>query len=868
MKLKVRLERNQQDHGQNSSYKEVKVLLTVVVGILIVLIGGSVFLNGRGDDKVRDAAIEEAFLHSKSRMLRDYDPILIDAVELQDITEVHRGRSSVHFKVEIAMPDLEDVYDYYFEEMIRQEVWAEEDTSGILQEIYRQAVQTSQKTVYPLGEELLLSKEERGYRVQNPEIFRMILPENPTKVIAEDFDRIMDVMNQPMEPEWGKGGDMVFDEVIGNLLDQRFFNQITFGWNRNREGTRYELTATVNEISEIPNFTNFENFRAHREEIKDRETLVSTIEGVLKEKIQRERIIRILEIREYKRPEDEQWGYGLFSRGGSTSYFRQSMGNIQNFFQMNYLSLHHLENFYRTTFPRDKEPWPKPLYTADYDGQQILARIIDGDARRKLMLEGETLWYRIYDSKSLELIEEIRIHDAVSREDVTTGEMRSSYWNEIRSRKGYDLIIFGEGRKHMFRVERSRDGLRKIELSRDYGDFSREEFYELKGRLYHIGQHGPGKDGEIQELQIVDVKKDEVVYNRSMRSMQEGYDQLSSNIFAIEKENLLLIHYGGKQDLLAEKFGEQNLQIYQGSDEGLTVHPLTEEIQQGGLINHYQIMDENRIFIESYQNTQWIIDLREKSLIAVNHSISGEAFLEAFKEEQVRDAAEGNSEMRDYVFEIYEDPRYRFTPLGEDLFFVEGFFYSGGGVLVFQREIWEVGESVSPKIRFSIKSDEGTLAYAYPDGVMILNDQEQLMVIEPDLERLKSTSLEGELSFKELTDHPAFHLLDRYREPEALRMESSYPMYGNQHFLNPNNQYRYDRETGNLFFIPAGGRESSYTLVLLRDSEIQPLLPLWDYQELSIDREFQILYYRDHNGTKVYDVEAFVEGLIQITKKQ
>ncbi len=70
MKLKDRSEKTPQDHGQSSSYKEVKVLLAVIVGILILLIGGSVFLNGRGEDKVREAAIEEAFLHSKSRMLR------------------------------------------------------------------------------------------------------------------------------------------------------------------------------------------------------------------------------------------------------------------------------------------------------------------------------------------------------------------------------------------------------------------------------------------------------------------------------------------------------------------------------------------------------------------------------------------------------------------------------------------------------------------------------------------------------------------------------------------------------------------------------------------------------------------------------
>ena len=858
-------EPNRKTIEQSPSHKEVKILLAVVAGILILLVGGSAFLNAQGSDGAREEAIEEALLNSKSKMLREYDPILVNAVKIHDYKETHQGREYSHIAVEITVPNLQDVYDYYFEEMIRQEVWDKEDTRESLQEIYRQAVEKAQKAVYPLEEELLLSEEERDYRVHNPEIFMMILPENLTEIIAEDFDRVMEIMNQPLEPEWERGTDMVFDEVMENLLEQEFFNEITFSWNRSREGTRYDLTATINEVSEIPHIGDFENFRPYREEIKDRESLVIIIERVLKEQVPMERNIRTLEIQEQSVSEDGEWGYKLSSRGGSSSYFRQTMANVQDFFQMSYLSFQNLETFYHTTFPRDKEPWPSPLHTADYEDQQVLTRMVVEGERRKLMLEGDALWYRVYDSKNLEVVEEILIDDEVSREDVMSEDLRPHYWNEIRSQKGYDLIVYGEGRKHMYRVERDREGLVKSKLTGDYGDFSREEYYELGGRLYHIGQHGPGKEQEMRELQIVDVEEDEVIYDRRQGDLNDGNNYLSGNIFANEKENLLLIHYRGNQELLGDTFGEENLKIYQGTEEGLKVHPLTEEIQKTGLIRHYQIMDESRVFIENYQNGQWVIDLREKSVIPVNQSVSAEAFLNAYKEEQVREAEE-NSEMLDYVFDIYEEPQYRFTFLGEDLFFVEGYFHSGGGSLVFQREIWEVTDRVSTKIKFTIEADEGTLQYAYQDGVMILTDEHRLMVIEPDREVLKNSSFEGDLSFKDLAGHRAFHLRDRYREPEKLRQESSYPIYGNQHFLNPFNQYRYDRETGNLFYISRGGGEDAYTHILLRDPEIEPLIPLWDYQELSIDQTFQTLYYRDHNGTRIYDVEAFVKSLIQVSQ--
>ncbi len=864
MKSKDRSEKKQENHGQDSSYKEVKVLLAVIVGVLILLIGGSVFLNNSGDDKARDAAIEEAFLHSKSRMLRDYDPLLVNALELRDITEVHQGRRSTHFQVDIAMPNLEDVYDYYFEEMIRREVWAETDIRGSLQEIYREAVEKAEKTVYPLDEELLLSEEQRDYQVRNPEIFMMILPENPTEMIAEDFDRVTEIMSKPLEPEWGKGTDVVFDEVMENLLDQGLFNEITFGWNRDPERTRYALTVTVNEIREIQHIASLENFRPHREEITDRTSLVSIIEKVIKEKTQTERDIRSLEIRELKPSEDEEWGYQLSIRGGSTSYFRQTMANVQSFFQMSYLSFQHLENYYQTTFPRDKEPWPSPLHTADYEEQQIAARTIDEDERRKLILEGDALWYRIYDSKSLEVIEEILIDDEVSREDIMTEDLRPNYWNEIRSRNGYDLVVYGEDREHIYRVERDGEGLRKRKLTGDYGDFSRDEYYELGGRLYHIGQHGPGRDQEIRELQIVDVEKDEVIYDRRIRDLKDENDYLTGNIFVNEKENLLLIHYRGNQELLAKTFGEGNLKIYQGTGEGLKVHPLTKEIQTAGLIRHYQLIGENRIFIVNYENEHWIIDFREKSMVPVKQSVSADDFLQDYKEAQ----AQENPDMKDYFFDIYEEPLYRFASLGENLFFVEGYFHSGWGTLIFQREIWEVTDFVSPKIKFSSDIEEETLQYAYQDRVMILADEDQLMVIEPDWAALKNSSLEEDLSFKDLASHPAFHQLDRYRESEALREESNYPVYGNQHLLNPLNQYRYDRETGNLFYSNLGGRDNAYTRILLRDPEMKPLIPLWDYQELRIDQEFQTLYYRDHNGTRIYDVEDFVEGLIQVTKDQ
>ena len=857
--------REPQPDKKSASYNEAKVLLVLIAAVLIVVIGGTVFLNAGGDNGAREEAIHEAFLHSKSRMLRQEDSLLADAVELHAMKEVHRGRETIHYKVEISMPDLQQVYDTYFEEMIRQKVWTEEDISESLQRIYLQAVERAEKAVYPLEEELLLSKEDRRYRVRNPEIFQMILPENPTEGLAGDFVRVMEVMNQPLELKPEGAVEPIWNEVITNLLAQDFFNQVTFGWNR--EGTQYHLTAIVNEITELSQVGSIEAFRPYRRKITDHPSLVETIEQVLKEKISAERTIRTLELRALKRPGEKDWGYRLVTRGGSGTYLRNMMEGAQNFFQRNYLSFHLLENLYRTAYPTDEEPWPKPLFTGDYQEPQVMARITTGEERRKLILEGKELWYRIYDSKTLKVLEEILIEEEVNREDVLTEEGMPNWWNEIRSQKDYDLIFYGDGRKHSYRVKRTAEGLGKSRLSRAYGDFSREEFYELQGRLYHIGHSGLGKDQTVKELQITDAEKGEIVYSRDQEALKDGYDYLNGTYFVNEQENLILIHYRGREDLLAKKL-DQNLQFFYGTDHGLNVHPgLSEEIQQAGRIKNYQIVDQNRVFIENYQEDQWVVDFRKKTLIPVPPSEFDAAYRQAFLQEQFQDLAEEHPEMLGDMLDMYGGHHYRFTPLGEDLFFVEGFFPGDGGAMIFQREIWEVNDKVSVKVSLRIESDEGTLQYAYQDGMLIWSRENQLTVLEPDRSRLKNIAAKEELSLKDLDSHPAFSVLDSYRVPEELRKKTDLYLYGNYQFFTPNLRYRYDRERGNLYYSREGIADQSYTTVLMRE-EMEQLLPLWDYQELRLDSDFKTLYYRDHNGARIYDVNAFLKSLEKVSNDQ
>jgi hypothetical protein len=50
--------------------------------------------------------------------------------------------------------------------------------------------------------------------------------------------------------------------------------------------------------------------------------------------------------------------------------------------------------------------------------------------------------------------------------------------------------------------------------------------------------------------------------------------------------------------------------------------------------------------------------------------------------------------------------------------------------------------------------------------------------------------------------------------------------------------------------------------------EMEPLLPLWDYQELRLDSDFKTLYYRDHNGARIYDVNAFLKSLKKVSNDQ
>ncbi len=859
---------NNDMNGGSPSHKEVKVLLAVVAGILTILIGGSFFLNRSDGDAGQKESIEDALLKTKSQMLREYDPLLVNAVELHHFEEIYQSRGYTHIDVEIALPNLQDVYDYYFEQMIKQEVWTAEDPERHLQEIYRKAVDQAKRTVYPLEKALHLTKDEGRWQVHNPEIFYLVLPHNPTEEIAEDFKRVLSHMTEPMELEIKGEDNPFFDQIFGELLEENFFHQITFGWNRDRAGRNYRLTATVNEVTEMQNLGSFEAFRPHRREISDQESLVEVIEKVVKEKAEVERNIRTFEIREHEQPRSDQWGYRLVSRGGSVAYFRQMMEAAQSFFQEEAFSLDHLANLYLTTYPREEDPWPSPLNRTDYHEQQVMARSVQGNERRKLMVEGGQLLYRIYDSGTLEVKDEIVIEEEIQREKVITEDLEPKHWNEIRRQEDYDLIFYGEGQKYIYRVEEQGEGLRKTELSGDYGNFSQQQIYYLNDRPYHIGHRGLGRDQELKEIQIIDMTTEQIFLEHNDEDLMDENYYISTSLLVNEEENVLLINYRGPEDSVKKMIGDDNLRFYQGTDEGMEVEErLTEALRELGVIKTFEIMDEWRIFIENFQQQQWVLDLREKSVTALNPPVTDPAFLEGLLEEERQREQEENPDFSEHPYEIYGEHQYRFTPMGEDMFFVEGYFHSTWGASVFQREIWEVHRGVSRKLGMTTDPQEGTLQYAYEDEVLILTSENRLMVFEPNWEGLKSASLGEPVNFSDLGEHPGFTLVDSYQKPDELMENPNFYIFGPQLSFRGYHHFRYHRETGNLFYSSDRGSDR-YTRVLLRDKEKQPLMPLWDYQELSIDPDFTTLYYRDHESTKVYDVAAFVKSLQQVSAQQ
>jgi len=870
---------NSKTTEESASHKEVKILLALVAGILTLLIGGSVFLNFQDHDDLRLAAMEEALLNNKSRMLREYDPLLVNAVKIHDYEETHQSRDYHHMAVTMAVPNLQEVYDYYFDEMITQKVWVKEDPQSSLQNIYRQAVEQAEMSVYPLEEDLLLKEEEGGWRIRNPEVLDLVLPHNPTEEIAKDFQNVLAEMGSSLDfPEDGR--DPVLEEVMAILIEENFFNEISFDWHRDPEGKNYRITANFHEIKKIQEVGGVKDFRHRREEIVDRQSLVDIVLEEVKEKTRNERDLRTFEIREYDQPSDNDWGYRLISRGGHIQYYRQLMEDLATFPHIARVNFQQLENYYKSTHVTVEDPWPKALTTVDYENRIVVARYNEGEDRRKLILEGGELWYRVYDSKSLKIIEEIMIYEDVQQEDVLNEDLSPYYSNEIKRRNGYDLVIYGIDGEYKYRVDQEPE-LTATKLTLEVGNFLREEFFYLADRLYHMGEREMGNSQEQKAIQLTDVENEQALIAKSYDELSDYDSMIQSKYFVSEAHDALIVYYQGSEELVEEKLQGNSLQIYQGTEAGLELNDrLTEAFRDIGVIRNLEVMDQNRIFLVNHQNEQWILDLEKNIKISAEQGLYEQEVIDGETGETEKDAEteeEPEQDSEEWVYGEFEEYHYRFTPLSDNLFFAELFIHSSSDGEILRQEIWNVDEKVTRRMIISENESGYALTYSLEDQVFVaMKDNQELLVLEADTNALENLSGVGSnIKIKELMEHEAFTLLDRYQDVNEGLENGQLMIYGQHYFFSPNhkfysthtnnfyNPYRYDRSTGHLFYFIRGG--DPYMRVLHRKSS--PLLPLWDYDELKVDRDFDTLYYEDHEGARIYDLKAFLESLKTASKE-
>lgn len=853
---------------ERTSHKEVKILLAVVAGVLVFLIGGSAFVNLQNNGDARLQAMEEALLNNKSRMLRDYDPILVNAVEVHGYEVVHQGREYDHIAVEMAVPNLVEVYDDYFDQMIRQEVWLKEDSRRSLQDIYRRAVEQGGRSIYPLKEEVRLKEENGQWQVKNPEVLSMVLPHNPTEEIAEAFDRVLEEMEKSSDFK-EHGNDPVLQGVMTGLLEEGFFNEVSFDWHRGQGQWDYRITAKFNEIMKMQEVGSLDDFRHRREEIVDHESLVQVITEEVRKKTANERDLKVFEIREVHQPNKEGWGYRLISRGGGIQYYRRLIEDVETFPHVVQMNFSYLENYYKTVQVIDGDPWPEALKTFDYEKHQVLARDNTGPDRRKLILEEGEIWYRIYDRAKGTVTEEVLITGDIQREAVLDQWGSPYSRNEISRREGYDVVSYGENGEHIYQVVwKPEPEATKIIFSA--GNFHREEIFYLSHRPYHMGERGAGRDGMQKEIQLTDIKKEQVLVEKSYEQLSNGNAMLHSNYYVSEAHDILIVYYHGPKELVEEIFPRGSLNIYRGTEKGLEEETTLEEASRRvGGIQNFVVMDRDRVFLVNHEKEQWVLNLEEKTIFSVAPGPFEKAALE--KEDLPREEASEEG-AQEWLMDEFEDHHYRFTPLGEDLFYVELFIHSSGGGEEFRREIWTVTDRVTRNMVFSREDQGHTLSYNRKDDTFIaMKGYQEFLVFQGDPEILGSlTGDNPKLKIEDLLNHDAFTLLDRYERVNEGKKPGELMIYGQHYFFSSRdkfylpenhqgyNPFRYDRDTGNLFFNVRGG--DPYMRVLQRAEE-STVLPLWDYQELSFDENFTTLYYRDHEGAKIYELIPFLDTL-------
>jgi len=846
------------------SNREVKWFLGVVIVLLIAAVIGSIYISRTGEAAAKNEAIENAFEEAKRDMAEEYDAVLVEHIEIQELIEVTGQRDEATYEVILSWPRLSDIYDHLYEEVIQQEVWEADSIEDAVNQIYVEALNSAGRENMVLPVEIRLAKQDRGtWQAENPEGFFFVIPRNPTTYIIEDMERMTELMGFTVDTDELPQGSLE-KKVVETLNEKGLYQDFDFHYSKGSEGNIYRLNMRVNGFyteEDINTLTMEKTYREHRGEIHSQEELMSIVLDKMEDRATRNTTVHSLELMEYERPTDDHFGYELRYRSGYAVDLIYDFVDTGGNFEVSGLELESLKRYYLSQQIDNIMDRIEPRWMKEFSDINPLNVKVYDDEIALLSSGNQELIFQTYDFETGTLIDETVLAEEYPMILFSELEEFSDY--EIDKHENYYVVTDKSVMEEIWVVEQGQDELIvhppvSYETDPEFAD------YNLEVLLYNEMVHTviTHEEDRLQQNFTVTVEN----HTENTREEVVFFEGKSGDHFLSRKHGVMLV-YSEINTVEEEETPEAFIGIYDFEEETvIDLEQIPEELREVR-IDQVEPIDEDRLLIVTEDRDLWELHLEERS----------------FHKSDLM-------EMVGLTYDLDQLGQYggtreafRFYPMKQGYYFLEILGLSPRGILRERSLILKDDDEalLQPVLDLSHRKDQGSIVLTYlkkNDLLMMVEEtygeeqrETEISLMEISYEALDNIEKWIESSsIEDLISESYVEELGTYVEIRDAKEMSFFPLdmqgYSPESLGASKGSVYFNRETQDLLIENSTFGQFSrrnYVRHFNFANNIGDTLPLWNYDDLYMNQENYSIYYRDERGMLVFDLEEFIAALIQ-----
>jgi hypothetical protein len=836
--------------------RDVKWFIGVVLLLVIAAgVAGSVYISRTGEAAAKNEAIVMAFEEAKQDMAESYDPILAEYIELQEVIESDNRRNEIAYEMILSWPRMSEVYHRMYEEAVRENIWEQDALEENINRIYQESLERAERVSLVLPEEIWIEKQSRrNWTVTNPEDFSFVIPTNPAALIAEDLQRMMELMNFTVDSQ-ALPEESLAKEIVVLLEEDGFFDQYTFEYTPITEENTFRMTMSYNAFNEGLLEELHLDERGRRGELTaltSRKELRNLFVQKIIENGKSNVLIHSMELREYESSNNEGFGYELYHSSAHPEDFSGQLVQGGEVYRIPGFDLEGLKRFYLSTQVDPVLEGVEPRWISEFQESSPLSIEVYGEEIALLIVENGALTFQIYDLETGSLQEASVLVEEYPL--ISEAEVKEQRDYRIEKHSGYYRIKAAGAAEEIWVAENREDGLFlhpgvAMDTDPEYQAY-REEVILHNEMLYLIKtrQQEPQGSFTISVENRTENRLEEVVYVEE--NMAGGY-------FISPDHGVMLLYPETAPEEEAVS-PANNFSIYDFEQQEMREDLFFEELQ-GVPINQVVFIDQDRLLILTGDRELWELNLEEESIEPSDITDKLQQVYEGEPEEGIREELQ-------------------LLPMEEGYYLLSHLRLSDEGIIsVSSMIVTDQENRLEAVLKVQWSQDQRVFLNYVEDLLLVAREsvepgppQRQITLLDIDYHQLDQVEEFIELESIEalISEGYAVELTnfvknsdtegeDFFRiSPDRLFQHSGTSSSGKMHF---------NRDTGDLLIKSSAGEDALDGFLRLFKSEDREgeTLPLWGFDHLYINGEKELIYYQDERQMLVFGLEDFIPALIR-----